>query len=145
MTEPHPVADLAEFFAGRWVLRRDIVDDRGARLGGFAGESEFTARDGDLVVYQERGELVLGSHRGEARRTLHYRLAEAGRASVHFDHGGFFHDLDLRSGRWLVEHPCRADLYRGEFEVSGPDSWWQRWRVSGPAKAHILTTAFTRD
>lgn len=151
MTEPLPVPDLApvpapdlaEYFAGRWVLRRDIADDAGARLGGFAGEAEFTAGSGELV-YRETGELELGDHRGPAQRTLHYRLLDPATASVHFDHGGYFHDLDLRSGRWRVEHPCRADLYRGEYAVHGPGSWWQRWHVAGPAKAHVLTTEFTR-
>ncbi|MEU6132980.1 DUF6314 family protein [Saccharopolyspora sp. NPDC047091] len=138
-----PVPDLARYLTGRWVLRRDIVDDAGARLGGFAGEAVFTADAGELV-YRETGELELGAHRGPAHRTLHYRLADPATAAVHFDHGGFFHDLDLRSGRWLVEHPCRADLYRGEFAVHGPDSWWQRWHVAGPAKHHVLTTDFSR-
>ncbi|MCX2732589.1 DUF6314 family protein [Saccharopolyspora sp. NFXS83] len=144
MTEGFAVADVAGFFAGTWGVVRGIVDDSGARLGGFEGEAVFAAEPGGLLVYRERGELVLGAHRGSAQRTLHYRVTGPGRASVFFDYGDFFHDLDLRSGRWRVEHPCRADVYRGEFVVSGPDSWWQQWRVAGPAKAHTLTTDFAR-
>ncbi|WP_243787671.1 DUF6314 family protein [Saccharopolyspora gloriosae] len=144
MTAGFAVEDLPGFFVGRWGLRRGIVDDAGARLGGFEGEAVFSAEPDGLLVYRERGVLELGAHRGSAQRTLHYRVTGPGRASVFFDYGGFFHDLDLRSGRWCVEHPCRADSYRGEFVVVGADSWWQRWRVSGPAKAHTLTTDFER-
>lgn len=67
-----------------------------------------------------------------------------GRADVHFDHGGFFHELDLRAGHWATDHPCRDDLYRGSYEVLDARRWRQEWAVRGPAKDHLIVTRFTR-
>ena len=135
--------DLAGFLAGRWRMDREIVDAAGERIGSFRGVATFTEREWGLD-YREDGVLELGGHRGPASRSLQYRLADAGRAEVRFDHGGWFHDLDLRSGRWQVTHPCRADEYRGEFVVLDADRWRQEWRVSGPAKDYVMVTLFAR-
>ncbi|QGK72215.1 hypothetical protein GIY23_11230 [Allosaccharopolyspora coralli] len=138
-----PLRDLEEFFVGQWGLERDIADEAGSSLGAFSGEAAFTRGEGELV-FHEWGTLVLGVHRAPAHRTLHFRLDGGARARVHFDYGDFFHDLDLSSGRWQAQHPCRDDLYRGEFVVCGRDEWWQRWSVAGPTKNHVLTTRFLR-
>ncbi len=146
MTEPgFAVTDVAAYFGGRWELHREITDDAGARLGEFSGRAEFTARPDDLLIYREDGVLELGAHRGPAQRTLHYQVVGPGQAQVWFDYGDFFHELDLRTGHWRTSHPCRQDLYSGEFGIEGPDRWWQCWRVSGPAKAHTLSTRFRRS
>ena len=142
--EPHPVEDLAAYFAGTWRLERAIVDEAGQPLGSFTGSAEFSV-DGAVLDYREQGVLALGSHRGPAHRALRYCLDEPGTARVYFDYGEFFHDLDLRQGWWRTSHPCRDDLYRGEYRVLGPDRWWQRWVVSGPTKNHVLTTSFQRQ
>ncbi|MGI8306531.1 DUF6314 family protein [Saccharopolyspora hattusasensis] len=137
------VIDLVAYFAGRWELDRKIVDSAGAGLAVFTGVADFTPDD-DALVYQERGTLVMGEHRGPATRVLRFRVRGPGLADVHFHHGGFFHDLDLRDGRWSVRHPCRDDRYLGEFVIHGPDVWWQVWTVAGPAKSYTSTTAFRR-
>jgi hypothetical protein len=139
----HPVSDLAAYFAGQWRLHREIVDERGTPMGTFTGEAIFTA-EGTELIYHEQGTLNLGDHHAPAHRTLHYRITGPGQASVHFDYGDFFHDLDLRDGHWRAEHPCSADLYQGEFTIQGPDSWAQVWTVSGPTKNHTLRTEFRR-
>ncbi|WP_263252756.1 DUF6314 family protein [Saccharopolyspora rosea] len=138
-----PVTDLTAHFAGWWGVDREIVDPAGAQLAVFTGVASFTPDD-DALVYRERGTLVMGENQASATRVLHYRLRGPGRADVHFDHGGFFHDLDLRTGRWSASHPCRADLYRVEFLVQDPDTWWQEWAVTGPAKSYTSTTEFRR-
>ncbi len=138
-----PVSDLAAYFTGRWVVDREIVDPAGTRIAVFTGTASF-APDGDALVYQEQGTLEMDRYRGPATRTLYYRPRGPGQAAVHFDHGGFFHDLDLRDGRWSARHPCRDDLYRGEVVVRGPDDWRQRWTVAGPTKNHTVTTAYRR-
>lgn len=56
-----------------------------------------------------------------------------------------FHDLDLTTGHHVAEHPCAADLYRGEFTVHDEDHWRTVWRVGGPAKDLVLTTDYTRE
>lgn len=140
----HPVPDLTGYLAGTWRLHREIHDPDGAPLGTFTGTATFTPREADLD-YVERGTLSLGGYSGPAHRALRYHVTGPGQAAVHFDHGGFFHDLDLRDGLWRAEHPCSADLYRGEFHIQGPDRWIQHWSVSGPTKNHALTTTYLRE
>lgn len=139
----YPVTDLAAYFTGRWGLHREITEESGGELGTFVGSAEFRPED-SVLVYHEQGVLRLGEHRGRAYRTLRYQLGESGRARVYFDYGDFFHDLDLRDGHWSARHPCRDDLYEGEFEVCGPHRWRQRWLVAGPRKNHVLSTVFDR-
>jgi hypothetical protein len=139
----HPVPALADFLVGHWLVEREILGSSGARVGTFDGTATVGPRDGELL-YREEGVLDLGAHRGPAERVLHYRPAGTARVDVHFDHGGFFHDVDLSTGWWQVGHPCRNDLYRGEYRVLGPGHWQQRWSVTGPAKDHTIVTDFRR-
>ncbi|WP_344680364.1 DUF6314 family protein [Saccharopolyspora taberi] len=134
--------DLAGFLAGRWRLEREIVDAAGAPVGSFSGVGVFSPCEGGLE-YREDGVLELGSHRGPAFRCLRY-LVSGACAQVWFSDGSWFHDLDLRSGRWRVVHPCRADEYRGEFVVLDADRWRQEWRVSGPVKDYAMVTVLRR-
>ena len=63
---------------------------------------------------------------------------------MRFADGRFFHGLDLRSGRHIADHPCSADLYRGDFTVRDADHWRVVWRVRGPAKDLELVTEYAR-
>ncbi|MBB4682841.1 DUF6314 family protein [Amycolatopsis jiangsuensis] len=139
-----PLSDLAGYFAGTWRLARDIAGVDGTGLGRASGQATFTLED-EVLVYHEAGQLDLGTHTGPFSRTLHYRITGAGLAAVHFDHGGFFHDLDLTTGEWVAGHPCRADFYRGGYLVLDRRSWRQEWTVRGPAKDHVITSHFTRE
>ena len=64
---------------------------------------------------------------------------------MRFADGRPFHDLDLTSGRHVADHPCSADLYRGEFTVRDADHWRTVWRVGGPAKDLVLRTDYARE
>ncbi|WP_290054256.1 DUF6314 family protein [Amycolatopsis solani] len=139
-----PVPDLAAHFAGAWRLDREILTAGGEVAGEVTGTATFTEEDGDLV-YREAGEMRLGTYTGPVTRTLRYRPTAPGRADVHFDHGGFFHELDLRAGHWATDHPSRADLYRGSYQVLDARRWRQEWAVRGPAKDHLIVTRFTRS
>lgn len=139
----YPVLDLAAHFAGEWRLDREILTAAGEPVGEVTGTATFT-EEGGVLVYREVGEMRLGAYTGPVTRTLHYRLAEPGRADVHFDHGGFFHELDLRAGCWETDHPCRADLYHGSYRVLDARRWRQEWAVRGPAKDHLIVTRFSR-
>jgi Family of unknown function (DUF6314) len=138
----YPVTDLAGYFAGRWLMERDLYDADGP-AGTVAGSAEFTV-DGESLRYREQGVLDTGSYRGPVTRALEYRLRGPGQASVHFDHGGFFHDVDLREGRWSSAHPCADDRYRGEYRILGPNSWRLEWSVTGPKKDNVYVTRFRR-
>lgn len=139
----YPITDLAGFLRGTWELARDIVDAEGAAIGAFTGVGVF-APEGELLRYDESGQLRLGEHHGEASRSLRYRPEDSARCTVWFDDGHFFHDLRLDTGRWHVRHPCEGDRYEGAFEVLAPDRWQQCWYVSGPGKKYSLITRYTR-
>ena len=96
----------------------------------------------------ERLERAIADHAqvpadAAASRTLRYTVRGA-TAAVRFEDGRPFHELDLRTGRTEVVHPCGQDTYRGELQVTGPDRWVQRWEVGGPTKAYVSTTVVTR-
>lgn len=97
------------------------------------------------LLHEESGMFVwLGVPR-PAQRTLRFLPGRTpGTADVRFADGRPFHDLDLTTGRHVADHPCSADLYRGEFTVRDADRWRTVWRVAGPAKDLLLTTDYAR-
>ncbi|MFJ4684251.1 DUF6314 family protein [Streptomyces sp. NPDC091377] len=147
MGEFWPVPDVLAYLAGSWRVTREVRDLDGGDEGRFTGDTVFAPLpDGGGLLHRESGTFVW---RGEARpagRTLRFAPGAApGTAEVRFADGRPFHPLDLTGGRYVAEHPCAADLYRGEFTVAGPDRWRTVWRVGGPAKDLLLVTDYTRD
>ncbi len=138
----HAVDDLPGFLAGTWSVARTVEDHRGARHGDYAGRAWFVVADGG-VDWAERGTLRLDGHAGEATRTLRIVPGPDG-WEVRFDHGGFFHPLDLAHGRSVVDHPCAADHYVGEIRVEARDRLVIAWRVSGPTKDQTIVSVYRR-
>jgi len=138
------------FLRGAWRAERTLTDFRLDLAGSFSGEASFTDRPADAwlragaLAYQEQGELRFGSHRGPASRSLVFVPLPDGAAQVLFTDGRPFYRLDLRSGCWQAEHPCRQDSYLVTVCVLGPDSFTEHWRVSGPGKDYAMTTTLTR-
>ncbi len=98
------------------------------------------------LLHHESGTFVWRGVPRPAERTLRFLPGSApGTADVRFADGRPFHDLDLSSGRHVADHPCSADLYRGEFTVRDADHWRSVWRVRGPAKDLVLTTDYARE
>jgi len=118
--------------------------------GSFDGRAAFASAPADAglpagaLAYQETGELRFGSHRGPASRSLLFLPGPDGAAEVLFADGRPFYRLDLRSGRWQAEHPCREDQYVVTVRVLRPDCFTEHWRVRGPAKDYEMTTTLTR-
>ncbi|GGM00498.1 hypothetical protein GCM10010129_50010 [Streptomyces fumigatiscleroticus] len=141
-----PVPDTLAYLAGRWRVERTVRDLAGGDEGVFTGSTLFSAvQDGGLLHVESGGFTWRGVTR-PAGRTLRFLPGGApGTADVRFADGRPFHDLDLSTGRHVADHPCAADLYRGEFTVLDADHWRTVWRVGGPAKDLVLTTAYTRD
>lgn len=160
----HAVPDALAYLAGGWRVERTVRDFAVAAVGGagepvesvegwFEGTTLFTpladAEPGSGpaagLLHHESGTFTWHGVARPAERTLRFLPGTpAGTAVVRFADGRFFHDLDLRSGRHTTDHPCAADLYRGEFEVFDASRWRTRWRVAGPAKDLLLTTDYTR-
>jgi hypothetical protein len=153
-----------DFLRGDWNVERQISDHRTGQVGFFRGRASFRSGaaeltqesgqagepgqaepDGQVLAYQEDGELRFGSHRGPASRSLLYLGLADGSADVRFADGREFYRLDLRSGACSARHPCRADQYLATVTRLSPDSFTETWRVVGPAKDYELTTTYTRD
>ncbi|MGW1890834.1 DUF6314 family protein [Streptomyces sp. NPDC002004] len=148
MSEPRPVPDALGFLAGVWHVERTVRDLASGAEGHFSGTTVFRPLDGGEpgLLHAESGAFSWQGVTRPAERTLRFLPGEpAGTVRVEFADGRFFHDLDLRSGRHTADHPCSADLYRGEFTVMDQDHWHTRWRVGGPAKDLVLTTEYVRE
>ncbi|MCQ4201423.1 DUF6314 family protein [Streptomyces coelicoflavus] len=145
MGELWPVPDVLAFLTGRWRTERSVRDLASGLEGRFEGVTSFDALDAGGLISRESGVFTWQGVSRPAERTLRYGPGgEPGRADVRFADGRPFHGLDLTSGHHVADHPCAADLYRGEFTVRGPDRWRTVWRVGGPAKDLLLTTNYTR-
>ncbi|BCL31881.1 hypothetical protein GCM10017557_67400 [Streptomyces aurantiacus] len=153
-----PVSDVLAYLAGGWRVERSVRDLASGASGTFGGTTVFERLDGDDsgahphpgsrsgLLHHESGTFVWQGVARPAERTLRFLPGDgAGRARVQFADGRPFHDLDLTSGRYVADHPCSADLYRGEFTVYDADRWRTVWRVGGPAKDLVLTTDYTRS
>jgi hypothetical protein len=162
-TAVQPVGGTAGFLRGDWNVVRRICDHRTGQVGWFRGQASFRSGEaglsqggepggeagsagpvGRVLAYDEHGELRFGGHRGPASRSLLYLERADGSADVRFADGREFYRLDLRSGTWQAEHPCRADRYLVTTTVPAADRFTERWRVTGPAKDYELTTTYTR-
>ncbi|WP_189323969.1 DUF6314 family protein [Streptomyces flaveus] len=140
-----PVADVLAYLAGSWRVERSVRDLASGAEGTFSGTTEFEPLTEGGLLHHESGTFVWQGVARPAERTLRFLPgATPSRADVRFADGRPFHDLGLASGRHTADHPCAADLYRGEFSVYDANHWRTVWRVGGPAKDLTLMTDYTR-
>ncbi|MFE0513900.1 DUF6314 family protein [Streptomyces sp. NPDC058964] len=145
MGEFRPVPDVLAHLAGRWRVERTVRDLASGEEGRFEGVTEFGPLAEGGLLHEESGTFTWQGVARPAERTLRVLPgASPGTADVRFADGRPFHDLDLTSGRHVADHPCSADLYRGEFTVLDEDHWRTVWRVGGPAKDLVLITDYAR-
>lgn len=145
MGEFWPVRDVLAHLAGSWRVERTVRDLASGAEGRFSGMTVFAPLEDTGLLHQESGTFVWQGVARPAERTLRFLPGSGpGTALVRFSDGRPFHDLDLTSGRYVADHPCAADLYRGEFTVPDEDHWRSVWRVRGPVKDLVLTTRYTR-
>ncbi|MFD4524667.1 DUF6314 family protein [Streptomyces sp. NPDC058470] len=154
MGEFRPVSDVLAYLAGSWRVERAVRDLASGAAGHFTGTTVFGPLEdtgpGPLqepgLLHQESGTFIWQGTPRSAERTLRFLPGQRpGTADVRFSDGRPFHDLDLSSGRYVADHPCSADLYRGEFTVLDEHHWRTVWCVAGPAKDLVLTTDYTRQ
>ncbi|MGD1225529.1 MULTISPECIES: DUF6314 family protein [Streptomyces] len=148
MGEFWPVPDVLSYLAGSWRVSRTVRDLAGGAEGHFTGTTVFGPPEGAEhagLLHHESGTFTWQGVARPAERTLRFLPgAVPAAALVQFSDGRPFHDLDLTTGRHIADHPCSADLYRGEFSVYAEDRWRTVWRVGGPAKDLVLTTDYAR-
>ncbi len=143
--EAHPVPDVLAYLAGHWQVERTVRDLRSGETGVFSGGCRFVReRPGGALLHTESGEFTWAGETRPAFRGHRLEPAGDGTAYVRFPDARPFHPLDLRTGRWTADHPCAADVYRGEFEVLSAARWRVVWTVAGPAKALVLATVYDR-
>ncbi|MFJ4524166.1 DUF6314 family protein [Streptomyces sp. NPDC088810] len=141
-----PVPDVLAHLAGRWRAERAVRDLASGAEGRFTGTTVFSPLEGGGLLHEESGTFTWHGTARPATRTLRFLPGPTpGRADVRFADGRPFHELDLTTGRYVADHPCAADLYRGEFTVRDADHWRSVWRVGGPAKDLVLTTDYVRE
>ncbi|OSP44531.1 hypothetical protein B7767_04485 [Streptomyces sp. 13-12-16] len=144
MGEFWPVPDALGYLSGRWRAERTVRDLASGEEGRFEGTVVFGPLEGGGLLQSESGDFTWRGVTRPAERTLRFLPGPGGTADVRFADGRPFHDLDLTAGRHVADHPCSADLYRGEFTVRDADHWRTVWRVRGPAKDLELTTDYAR-
>jgi hypothetical protein len=146
MGEYWPVADVLAHLVGRWRVDRGVRDLASGDEGWFEGGTVFSPLPGGGLLHAESGTFTWQGVARPAERTLRFLPGRSpGAADVRFADGRPFHHLDLTSGHQVADHPCAADLYRGEFSVRDADHWRTVWRVGGPAKDFVLTTDYARE
>ena len=145
MGESWPVSDVLAYLAGSWRVRRTVRDLATGDEGDFSGTTVFSTLPEGGLLHAELGTFTWQGVPRPAERTLRFLPGGTpGTADVRFGDGRPFHALDLTSGHHVADHPCSADLYRGEFTVLDADHWRTVWRVGGPAKDLVLRTEYVR-
>ncbi|MFE9971360.1 DUF6314 family protein [Streptomyces hirsutus] len=144
MGEFWPVPDALAHLRGSWRVTRSVRDLGSGDLGRFEGITLFGALEGGGLLHQESGTFTWRGVPRPAERILRFLPGPGGTVDVRFADGRPFHHLDLSAGRYVADHPCSADLYRGEFTVRDEDHWRTVWRVRGPAKDLELDTGYVR-
>jgi hypothetical protein len=165
------VSDTLAFATGHWRIERVLADHRSGTQGRFSGSATLSEpAPGELLPgdpalsdpalseagdpgptpsmpalrYLETGELRFGTHTGPATRTLCYQGRPDGTVDVRFTGGHLFYRLDLRSGRCVAVHQCRADRYEITYLVLSENAMEERWQVLGPGKDYQATATLTR-
>ncbi|HEX2904263.1 MAG TPA: DUF6314 family protein [Jatrophihabitans sp.] len=128
---------------GRWRLHRRLADRRAGVQGWLTGTLDLQQQAPDRISWYEKGTLSWQGERLEVFRE--YAIVSDGSGwQVLFADGRPFHPW--RPGE-LVEHPCRADRYRGLVVVDRDRTRLRvQWDVSGPAKdQRILSRCYRMD
>ncbi|HET7414219.1 MAG TPA: DUF6314 family protein [Arthrobacter sp.] len=138
--------DLQSYLAGSWRLSRQLQDRATGTTGQFDGAVSFTRNDSGLLHF-ESGVLAWGGHgHVPATRQLSWLPTSCPwAADVRFEDGRPFHHLDLSSGMDRPIHDCQPDVYRGHFQLLGPDEWKYQWEVAGPRKDLLLVSRLVRN
>jgi len=140
------ISDTLSFLLGSWDVSRSYADCRGGTTGSFQGQAVLALDAGGpgRALYEETGQLCLGSHRGPARRILEFDRRADGAVMLYRPGRQPYVDLDLTSGAWETFHPCGADRYEISTVVRSHGVVQEYWRVRGPDKDYTAVTTLHR-
>jgi hypothetical protein len=128
---------LPRDFAGKWQVRRIVIDHLNRTRHDFTGSATITTTS---IV--EQGELQIGKTAIEASRAYQLAMNDDGIVAS-FPTGREFIRLGL-ANRQTVHHHCGADSYSGRFFFRNQAWWAEFWRVSGPRKRYSSLTRYRR-
>jgi hypothetical protein len=136
--------DLPQQFAGRWQLKRRIMDRRLMQAGAMTGHVSIQpCKDGSLH-WQEHGLLRFGGHEGEASRTYRLRQAVDGGLAFDFEDERPFFAVPTGEKRWRFSHLCAPDRYEGRWFLKHADELWLSWWITGPRKDYRMISRYSR-
>jgi hypothetical protein len=140
------ISDTLSFLLGTWEVNRAYTDHRSGTSASFQGQAVLAvdAAGPERAQYEEAGQLCLGDHQGQARRSLEYERRPDGTVLLYRPGRQPYVDLDLTSGAWDAVHPCGADRYEISTVVLLPDLVQEYWRVRGPEKDYTAVTTLRR-
>jgi hypothetical protein len=127
---------MDEGLAGRWAVRRTVIDFLTGARHRFEGTAVITAS-----AFTEQGLLRFGVREMPASRSYRLEPGETATRVLHAD-GREFIALEAKAAQ-SVRHQCGADLYAGRFFFRG-DEWAEVWRVRGPRKNYASFGRFRR-
>jgi hypothetical protein len=131
-------------FAGAWRLERRIDDRRAGQEGRLTGVARFIPDGPDGLRYEEAGELRLGPGPPmQASRVYLWRFG-AGRVEVLFEDGRPFHSFVPEGAGPGTDHPCGADHYQVQYDLTRWPDWSTLWTVTGPRKFYAMESRYTR-
>ena len=133
-------------FLGRWTIQREIIDDRANSRGRLEGYANFQMLDGwelPTMLYEERGELSLGSTGPiQAERRYLWQLHDNDSVHVLFEDGRPFHEINLSQTMPYATHFCDPDVYDVSYDLRDWPAWTCAWRVRGPRKDYRMETRY---
>jgi hypothetical protein len=132
------MTDLETYLLGTWRLTREIVDHGRDHLH-LVGTAEVERLPSGALSYFEQATLETETTSLKFTRSYLFRPTGAASATVEFEDGSTFFELDLQKGRCRARHLCDQDLYMGLVLTTG-DGWYMRWRCRGPQKDYVATT-----
>eukprot|EP00038_Savillea_parva_P009763 m.185697 g.185697 ORF g.185697 m.185697 type:complete len:162 (-) comp16527_c0_seq1:200-685(-) len=144
------VPDMKAYLQGGWKLFRRIEDRKNGMSGTFVGTCRFVPDADNTNTLQciEEGRVRVGvgasQQEHQADRTYTYTFQGPAAFSVAGPDGTILLNLDLTYGAGNDTHVCIKDIYRGQYELVGPDVWTQTWNVTGPNKDYTLDSRLMR-
>lgn len=128
-------------FEGLWEIDRRIEDRRTGETLRLTGHVRMQPVD-DGLLYDEQGQLVLADGQTVSAVRQYLWRQEGTRVVVAFPDGRFFHSFDPGNTAPDASHWCDPDSYDVRYDLSEWPFWQSVWKVKGPRKDYVMTTAF---
>eukprot|EP00310_Coccolithus_braarudii_P002995 CAMPEP_0183359290 /NCGR_PEP_ID=MMETSP0164_2-20130417/51744_1 /TAXON_ID=221442 /ORGANISM="Coccolithus pelagicus ssp braarudi, Strain PLY182g" /LENGTH=193 /DNA_ID=CAMNT_0025533363 /DNA_START=106 /DNA_END=688 /DNA_ORIENTATION=+ len=153
---------IENYLTGKWSLTKALSYTRGGVTSTFSGAAVFERTEYNgrmLLLYEEQGQLAIGSAEYPAHRRLLWDCTCEPTKVYFFDSqhlGGvdavvtratFFHAVHFNEEGEPVQfhHPCIDDMYTGRLRFQSPERFDIHWRVSGPRKLGLVDYTYERS